>query len=95
MKAFLGVILTVASVSAMGQGYQAGTLEALQYLNNEWVEKPNQRAHEREMMRIRTQGSQGYQRNALESYAMQPVCQVVPQYSYLDGAIIGYRKVCY
>lgn len=75
--------------------YEPGTLEALGYLNNEWVEKPRQRAHERELMRIKSQG-QGYGAGAYNGNVglNDPVCVNQPVYGH-GGIIMGYRQQCY
>jgi len=90
----LNTVLNIETVQAQDD-YQAGTLEALGYLNEQWVNKPQQRAHERDLMRIK---SQGYQRNALDSFdddpRLQVQCHIVPVYSF-DGSVIGHRKACY
>lgn len=95
MKAFLSVILALNAFSALAQGYEPGTLEALQYLNNEWVEKPRQRAHEVELMKIKAQGQGSLSGTENAAGYQVPLCQVVPVYSNLDGSLIGHRKVCY
>ena len=89
MKAFiLGLIV---SCGAFAQ-YEPGTLEALGYLNDQWVEKPRQRAHERDLMRIRSQG-QGFNQSA-PAGLYEPLCHVRPVIG-LDGSIVGYRRECY
>jgi hypothetical protein len=72
--------------------YEPGTLEALNYLNDQWVEKPRQRAHERELMRIKSQGYQG-QGGGFNAFN-EPVCISQPVYGH-GGVVMGYRQSCY
>ena len=69
--------------------YEPGTLEALQYLNHEWVDKPRQRAHERELARIKAQ-SEG----ASNNWRAAPSCVSQPVYGH-GGILLGFREFCY
>lgn len=87
---FLGII---GQASAME--YQAGTLEALQYLNNEWVNKPRQMKHERDLMRIQSEGYGSGQMRQYQPQMNAVACHPVPIYSNIDGSMIGYGKRCF
>lgn len=88
MKILIVALLILTTTAGQAQDYEPGTLEALQYLNNEWVQKPQQRAHERQLMQIRSNGN-SFQGNT------QDTCQMVPQYSPYSGALIGYIRQCF
>lgn len=92
------VLLITFILGIIGQAhaqYEPGTLEALQYLNNEWVNKPRQMKHERDLMRIQSEGQGFGQMRTYQPQMNAVVCQSVPVYSNIDGSLLGYGKRCF
>ena len=98
MKPIIVLVVTfILGVIGQAQAmeYQAGTLEALQYLNNEWVNKPRQMKHERDLMRIQAEGFNNNQMRQYQPQMNAVACHPVPIHSNIDGSFIGYGKRCF